>query len=618
MKPGKLLNGFRSRRHYIILAAAVSINVFTAFSDMPVENIRLYSYLSFFLYGSFIILSFPPRLIPGLYISAAFLSVALFWINEEKSVATRMPLTYLDFEINAADPSSLLNAVGAPGWALYLLIAAAAAIALAIAWVAAVCIQRLRESAKKMSAAGITLNALAVLLLLGSTGIFVNQYTALVKTYTKKNDLAWDNLDFCYLSRTLSIWGFLVYTVYLHRTETEDLYASPTGAVPSRDEITNAAKKYMNIGPAGSHRTPNIVVVLAESTFNPSDIFKLSEPVSNRMFAPDKYTQAIGPLYVNAVGGGTWITEFEFITGIDSRMFGYSGYYTHSSLSPYIHRSFVSYLKEHGYDTAVHYSVDGDFYNAAKAYKYYGIDKFTENTVGAGWTTDDEELIEAVIGQSKPTGEPFFEFIVTIGNHSPHRCTHFTREDQLVTTFDGMDTFNEANCALNEFIRNMHSTERAFLRLIEYLKEQEKLTGRPFVLLIYGDHQPHTFLPHDSGDDGNKFDYGRFRKGRNERETFFHIVSSIPGILNCCAGEPPHITMMPTLLSAYVASGYDDLYLDVNLYSYLRCGSDFIDSGISKGGYGTARPEEDNTRMCPVYDRLMTAYGKSGIFSGLR
>ncbi len=300
-------------------------------------------------------------------------------------------------------------------------------------------------------------------------------------------------------------------------------------------------------------------------------------------------------------------------------MFGYSGYYTHSSLSPYIDESFVTYLKKHGYVTEAYYAVEGEFYNAANAYRNYGFDKFVAGVGQNGWHSTDEQVINSVIGLSGKHDAPFFKFIITTQNHSPHTCRNYSSREQLATTFKGMDDFNDANCILNEFIRNMESTEQAFLSLIDYLEKQEKQTGRPFVLLIYGDHQPHTFSTKSLAlGKMSLAEYRKYRKDPNERVTFFHIVSSVPDVLSCCTGPPPHITMMPTLLSAYVASGYDDLYLGVNLYSYGQCGSDFMNDKLSSGAFAEKATQAAQPDMCPVYENLLTAYRSSGIFSYLR
>ncbi len=127
-------------------------------------------------------------------------------------------------------------------------------------------------------------------------------------------------------------------------------------------------------GPPG--RLPNIVVVFAESTFNPDWAFTLARPVQSALFSRQRDTQALSGLYVNTIGGGSWITEFESIVGVDSRLFGYSGYYTHSTLSPFVRRSIATYLRDKGYETSAYYSWAGEFYNARRAYANYGFDRF--------------------------------------------------------------------------------------------------------------------------------------------------------------------------------------------------------------------------------------------------
>jgi len=224
-----------------------------------------------------------------------------------------------------------------------------------------------------------------------------------------------------------------------------------------------------------------------------------------------------------------------------------------------------------------------------------------------GWETKDEDLIDTVIELSNTEGKPFFKYIVTIENHSPHKCENFNSKEQFVTTFMGHNEFNNTNCVLNEYIRRLKSTEQAFLKLVKYLEELEKSTGRPFVLLIYGDHQPGTFISKSSG-------FQKFRTTEKERETFYHLVSSIPNVVKCCGETAPHATLMPTLLSAYVASDIDDIYLDINLFSFKNCGSDFM-SNVSGGGYEVDFKAPPQTEKCSIYEKLLTAYRNSGVFN---
>lgn len=617
MKPKltQIIRHLISCRQFYILIVALSFIIFNSLSAYPLEHLKRYSYLSFTLFGLLIILSFPIRLIPGVFICGAVLTSVLTYINEQKVALTRMPLTFLDFKISMSNPEGVIEAVEASNWTVYAL-AVLGLVFLFMSLRALVPYARRLTVGKDISAVRLfRLKFLAFVFLLISIVIFSTQYIKIVKESmsVNVNTTFWYDETFAYLARDLTIWGFIIYSYHLEQIDSGDYYDSSKGDLPPTDgEIREAVEAYLNNNGGTSIEKPNIIVVLAESTFNPSDGFSLSEPLQNQLFLPNKYTQAIGQMYVNAVGGGTWITEFESMTGIDSRLFGYTGFYTHMSLSPNVKESFITYLRNHGYITEAYYAIEGDFYNAANAYKNYGFDVFLDNIGNAGWSSTDEQVIDSIINISKPTDKPFFKYIVTIENHTPHKCKNFGKLEDFVTTFDGLDEFNEANCILNEYIRLTKSTERAYLKLIEYLENQEKLTGRPFVLLIFGDHIPSTFEMGEELQDDSIFK--KYRINNIDRKTFFHIASSIPDVLDCCGDISPHVTLMPTLLSAYVASNPDELYLGVNLYNYRNCGSDFLNNKKSSGVYGTISPEEEKKLgKCSVYEKLLTSYRNSGI-----
>jgi phosphoglycerol transferase MdoB-like AlkP superfamily enzyme len=354
---------------------------------------------------------------------------------------------------------------------------------------------------------------------------------------------------------------------------------------------------------------PNIVVVQAESTFNVNDTFRLTTPVRNGLFEQNAATRALGSLYVNAVGGSSWRSEFESIVGIDERLFGYAGAYTHTSLSPFVKQTFVKYLKQRGYSSVAYYAVEGEFYNARSAYARYGFDQFLDSvdlSLPPGWTTTDDELAQAVVAQSAPSPGPTFQFVVTVQNHGPHWCDS-TVPQRFVTRFMDAATFTE-NCVLNDFISRARSTDAAIGRLLKYLRGLERHTGRPYVLLVYGDHQPYTFTD-PAFEVGHG--YETHRKG-DKRHTFFHLMSSIDGVVKCCRREALPLTAVPTMLSAYVANRLDDLYLPVNLFGYDRCGSDAL-AGVLADDWAewTAAAR---ARRCRDYEKVVAAYRAANVF----
>jgi phosphoglycerol transferase MdoB-like AlkP superfamily enzyme len=324
-----------------------------------------------------------------------------------------------------------------------------------------------------------------------------------------------------------------------------------------------------------------------ESTFDPNATFTLTSPVVNPLFEFSHFRSPPSRLRVNAVGGGSWVTEFEVLTGLDSRLFGYAGQYAHSSLSPYVKTAFPAYLEAYGYRASAYYSWPGNFYHARQAFLKYGFAQFADVedlalTTGSDFYkradsrsegTDARIAAAAVRKMSLiPATQPFFAFVGLTENHAPHPCRHFQAEAQFYTRFSKTDDFM-LNCALNEYIRRLGSTARAFALLRAFLEERQTKTGRPFVLLGYGDHQPYslTSVAHD-----------RLRTAASMHETALVLESSVPGVLQRSLDVTIPATIIPSLLSAYVARDTGNLYLPVNFSLLARCGPDLMARNASQ------------------------------------
>ncbi len=240
---------------------------------------------------------------------------------------------------------------------------------------------------------------------------------------------------------------------------------------------------------------PNIVIVLAESTFDPNAAFRLDRKVQSSLFESNDSTVAVGPFHVNVIGGGTWVTEFETITGLDSRLFGYSGYYSHSSLSPYVEQDLFTYLESRGYHSSAFFPNEGEFYNYRNAYESYGADRiFDSEDQGHtdGWAGTDTQVIDDFMRIMGPEPDgPFLSYVLLIENHGPHDCRVSNLNDIPVRLTETTEL--EPNCMLQEYLRRLASTETAFASLISYLRGIEAREGRPFLLAIFGDHQPYSF-----------------------------------------------------------------------------------------------------------------------------
>lgn len=245
-------------------------------------------------------------------------------------------------------------------------------------------------------------------------------------------------------------------------------------------------------------KRPDVVAVLEESTFNPSMLNVCKLPVCKvGMFQPDKKTRAGGPLTVHTFGGGTWTSEFALMTGLADVLFGNAGLYAPYSLAPRIAHTLPDAFKAAGYRVIAIYSHSGEFLNARNAYGNYGFDKFYDGTdYGLGWKSTDAELlavfreIYAEETAARPE-QPLFIFTLTLHQHGPH----MTPYDQLPAPYDkplfpGKFAPEKLDAWLNLNLSNY--LERA-KQSSEMLAELEKMlwdSGRPAVLMHFGDHQP--------------------------------------------------------------------------------------------------------------------------------
>ncbi len=540
------------------------------------------------------------------------LQLLLSWINNLKIGLTGLPLTVLDIKIALANPAGLWDALALPHWTRH--VATVGVVIAVLGWllVGLVVVARFARSYRtriNKRDPWLRLAALGIVAVLALVRLNVLYAAAALDNST------WQLDGVAALAHRMGALPFLGYSYHLESQSTGDIYRDEAGVEPpSPEEVRAAVLQYMDFSTAtaGARVQPNIMVVLAESTFDPGATFRLEGHWNDALFRTGELTAANGLLRVNAMGGGTWITEFETIVGLDSRLFGYSGMYTHASLSPFVDRSIATYLRGHGYHTSAFFPHGGDFYNARRAYTHYGFETILDShDLGRGdWMKTDREVADSVRTALGPApAAPFFSYVLFIENHSPHDCAA-TDTSGFAVQFAGTKDF-VPNCALHEYLRRLDSTTAAVRSLQDYLADIEARTGRPFVLLVFGDHQPHTF----SSTGGFQYDYSGFRQIADTRTTFFHLISSVPGKkLRCCSEMPP-TTMLPTLLSGYVASSPDDVYLGLNLWLHARCGTDAVhrDFGNFMSRLSPRAIAERGDACSAAYQRALSGFRASGV-----
>lgn len=244
--------------------------------------------------------------------------------------------------------------------------------------------------------------------------------------------------------------------------------------------------------PRSPESYPDIVQVLEESTFDPSNFTRCNIPECRvAMFKTDVRTRSTGPMRVHTFGGGTWVSEFATLTGMPQDIFGPGGMYAPYVLAPHVQDSLPRQLQRLGYLTVAIYPTNGAFLNGRNAYRAYGFDQFYDATqLGLEeWEETDQQMFDAakrVYDKVKKPGQPVFVMILTLAQHGPHDTDPLS---SLPAPFNkgvlkGLPTAESLN--LNTYLSNLHNSDVAMRSLEHDFLDR----AQPTVLVHFGDHQP--------------------------------------------------------------------------------------------------------------------------------
>jgi phosphoglycerol transferase MdoB-like AlkP superfamily enzyme len=239
-----------------------------------------------------------------------------------------------------------------------------------------------------------------------------------------------------------------------------------------------------------SNRTrPDILIVLEESTFDATLIGDCSaDECDVAMLHPLNIATRTqqGPLMVHSTGGGTWLSEFAFMSGFDWRLFGRGGAYAPVSLAPRLQQALPARLRALGYRTVAVCPTGGNFLSAQTAYQYYGFDEFysaQDLKLDDDWTeiydhTMFDNALKIALRNNDP--RPVFVFVLTIRNHGPHGDGAVDLPDNLV------QAKQKYGAEIADYLGRMRDSSDDFVHVAStWLK-----SDRPRVIGWFGDHQP--------------------------------------------------------------------------------------------------------------------------------
>ncbi len=243
--------------------------------------------------------------------------------------------------------------------------------------------------------------------------------------------------------------------------------------------------------PARAPASADIIVIQHESIFDPR-IFGLPvEPSVEEFLSPTEGRH--GGLNVDIFGGGSWQSEFSLLTGLSSASFGSSAYYLFKKGAGRFHTSLPTSLASLGYRTTLISSCRRDFLHYDEFYRSIGIDEriFTDDLpppfdIGRFEATNSDAMfLEAVIDAHArgiaDDPSPRFLYALTNYNHGPH--------DRRLAGQCEARAYAMANCGdagYAEYYARLAETASIWQRL----KSKLALSGRPTLIVHYGDHQP--------------------------------------------------------------------------------------------------------------------------------
>lgn len=239
---------------------------------------------------------------------------------------------------------------------------------------------------------------------------------------------------------------------------------------------------------------PDIIIVLEESTFDPSTLPDCGIPEcrGHSLIEPNQWTKANGPMYSYVYGAGTWLSEFDVLTGLPYGIFGSAGGYAPWLLAPRIRDSLPLQLRRQGYSNVAVYPVDGGYFNARSAYQHYGFDAFHgARELGLrAWGASDASIFGAAEHvyetERKETNRPIFMMILTINQHGPH-------DNHPLGTlpppydkglFPGLS--KEEQLDLSNYLSRLDASDKAMNGLEKFFLGR----SHPTIVMSFGDHKP--------------------------------------------------------------------------------------------------------------------------------
>lgn len=261
---------------------------------------------------------------------------------------------------------------------------------------------------------------------------------------------------------------------------------------PFKNELATL-KEQENLLSHNKKQKPNIIIWLHESTINPSILCAYKNFPQLSLFKKNIYTKELGWMRVHTYGGGTWLSEFSLLSGLNSYDFEPSRQLVYYITTQHLNDSFVKNLKKSGYHTiALTPQLYKNFYNAETAYKQLGFDEVISSKEliesPKKWHVSDDNVQKSIaIIQKKYNNQPIFIFALSIHQHAPYK-DNFPK-----INWHGSleEAFSPKEAILQSRLQDYWDRLLSLSNAMESLENTVLLSSKtPTILASFGDHHP--------------------------------------------------------------------------------------------------------------------------------
>lgn len=265
----------------------------------------------------------------------------------------------------------------------------------------------------------------------------------------------------------------------------------------SEEKIDSLLAEHPEKSVSDDFASPDIILILSESFWDPRLIKGSSyseDPFLNYDTIIESEGAISGRMFQTGFGGGTVRPEFEVLTGLttDTLPAGSVPWrYIEQSTE-----SYVSVLKDIGYETYAVHPYLSRFYDRTRAYPLIGIDNlyFEEDLVKIEAVECDYESVYSYVSDASfekyleyflekdRTASPRFIFGISMENHQAYYEKYENCPMQAECEGLSKDTLN----TLANFAYGVSHADKALKALVDYIDSRK----RPTVLVYFGDHLP--------------------------------------------------------------------------------------------------------------------------------